>query len=653
MAEIVGTPELKKVLAIGADANSVDISGLPSPATSSSAANKAYVDAAVATAGAVTSVFSRTGAVVATSGDYTTAQITEVTNLYYTNARGIASTLTGYTSGAGSITSADTVLSAIQKLNGNIAAIGPTTGFTTNRVMVSDASGILAVSTVSTNQLQYLASSTGTTGTISTNLVFSANPTFTGTVNTDILSINTLHAVGSGGMLFESNSGTDIILLGAGGGSGVTFYGGINAVSATFSSTLSASNLSGTNTGDQTTVTGNAGTATALQTARTINGVSFNGTANITVTADAGTLTGTTLNSSVVTSSLTTVGTIGTGTWQGGVVAGQYGGTGVANTGKTITLGGNFTTSGAFTTTLTVTATTNVTLPTSGTLYGTATGSITSAQLAASLTNETGTGFVVFSDSPTFSTAVTLPYTTATSMVVGGGTFNLSGASQINQALGGTLSSTANTEINISSIGVLSANQQTLTTSAYRISAGSDWTTTAMGMSMNVDTTIRASYVGVSQALWFNPNGGITIGPTPYIGSHSNFTIVGSTSGYSANTVFSSIVNTASSSQLDFFVSNASSGFHPLVAGINLNNLNAFNFTFSGTEIMRVTTAGLGIGTSTVNAFLNLAGATTAKASLNITSGAAPATPNNGDIWFDGTDFKARVGGTTKTFTLI
>jgi hypothetical protein len=39
---------------------------------------------------------------------------------------------------------------------------------------------------------------------------------------------------------------------------------------------------SGTNTGDQTTITGNAGTATALQTARTIGGTSFNGTADIT-----------------------------------------------------------------------------------------------------------------------------------------------------------------------------------------------------------------------------------------------------------------------------------------------------------------------------------------------------------------------------------
>jgi hypothetical protein len=43
--------------------------------------------------------------------------------------------------------------------------------------------------------------------------------------------------------------------------------------------------LSGTNTGDQTSVTGNAGTATALQTARNIDGQAFDGTGNITVIA--------------------------------------------------------------------------------------------------------------------------------------------------------------------------------------------------------------------------------------------------------------------------------------------------------------------------------------------------------------------------------
>jgi hypothetical protein len=43
--------------------------------------------------------------------------------------------------------------------------------------------------------------------------------------------------------------------------------------------------LTGTNSGDQTNITGNAGTATALQTARNINGVAFDGTGNITINA--------------------------------------------------------------------------------------------------------------------------------------------------------------------------------------------------------------------------------------------------------------------------------------------------------------------------------------------------------------------------------
>jgi len=59
-------------------------------------------------------------------------------------------------------------------------------------------------------------------------------------------------------------------------------------------------------------LTGNASTATQLQTARNINGVSFNGTADITVTAAAGTLTGTRLNPTITESNLTSLGVIGT-----------------------------------------------------------------------------------------------------------------------------------------------------------------------------------------------------------------------------------------------------------------------------------------------------------------------------------------------------
>jgi hypothetical protein len=73
----------------------------------------------------------------------------------------------------------------------------------------------------------------------------------------------------------------------------------VAATTISATSTISAtgavtgSNLSGTNTGDQTNITGNAATATALQTARAINGVSFDGTSAITVTAAGSTLSDT------------------------------------------------------------------------------------------------------------------------------------------------------------------------------------------------------------------------------------------------------------------------------------------------------------------------------------------------------------------------
>ncbi len=74
--------------------------------------------------------------------------------------------------------------------------------------------------------------------------------------------------------------------------------------------------ITGTNTGDQINITGNAATATKLVTTKNINGVPFDGSTDITIPiiADAGALTGTTLKSTVTASSLTSVGTISSGT---------------------------------------------------------------------------------------------------------------------------------------------------------------------------------------------------------------------------------------------------------------------------------------------------------------------------------------------------
>lgn len=114
---------------------------------------------------------------------------------------------------------------------------------------------------------------------------------------------------GSGALVFATSPTLVTPTLGAATATSINGVTITNGGSGALTVTGTAS-VSGTNTGDQTNITGNAGTATTLQTARNINGVSFNGSADITVTAAAGTLTGATLAAGVTASSLTSVGTL-------------------------------------------------------------------------------------------------------------------------------------------------------------------------------------------------------------------------------------------------------------------------------------------------------------------------------------------------------
>ncbi|MFA5772897.1 MAG: NYN domain-containing protein, partial [Thermoplasmata archaeon] len=101
---------------------------------------------------------------------------------------------------------------------------------------------------------------------------------------------------------------------------------------------------------------------------------------------------------------------------------------------------------------LLTTASTSVTFPTSGTLYGTATGSITSAQLLSSISDETGTGVTVFSNTPTLVSPI-LGVASGTSLALGGatiGTNNLAvtGSAIISGNVGiGLVSPTANLQV--------------------------------------------------------------------------------------------------------------------------------------------------------------------------------------------------------------
>lgn len=128
-----------------------------------------------------------------------------------------------------------------------------------------------------------------------------------------------LYYRGATGVLTRLGMGTTGQFLAANTGAAPTW--GTPAGSGTVTSVSSAN-------GDLTVATGTTTpvltvvSAPKLTTARNINGVAFDGTGNITVTAAAGTLTGTTLNATVVTSSLTTVGALASGSLAAGFVVG-------------------------------------------------------------------------------------------------------------------------------------------------------------------------------------------------------------------------------------------------------------------------------------------------------------------------------------------
>ena len=94
-------------------------------------------------------------------------------------------------------------------------------------------------------------------------------------------------------------------------------------------------------------------------------------------------------------SSITTVGTITSGTWNGTVINPTYGGSGVNNGSNTLTLAGNLATSGANSLTLTTTGTTNVTLPTTGTLITNAVTSLSSLNTVGTITSGTWNGTTI------------------------------------------------------------------------------------------------------------------------------------------------------------------------------------------------------------------------------------------------------------------
>lgn len=150
------------------------------------------------------------------------------------------------------------------------------TGVRRRRVVKTDVS----VNTVTVNGNGYLINGAATVVLAAQYTYIEVEPTGTGwliiskpeltTGTVTSVSVTTANGV-SGSVATPTTTPAITITLGA-----------ITPTSVAASGTVSGSNLSGTNTGDQTSVSGNAGTATALVTSRTIGGSNFNGTANVT-----------------------------------------------------------------------------------------------------------------------------------------------------------------------------------------------------------------------------------------------------------------------------------------------------------------------------------------------------------------------------------
>lgn len=152
----------------------------------------------------------------------TSDKISEVTNLFFTNARAIAATLTGYTSGAGTISASDTVLGAIQKLNGNATSslVGPSSSTDEALVRFDGTTGKLSQNSVGT--LTDAGVMAGLTGITSSGTATFTNESLSGTLK---LNSNLADSTASGSSVSITNASVVTTRL---TNAGLTSIGGYN-----------------------------------------------------------------------------------------------------------------------------------------------------------------------------------------------------------------------------------------------------------------------------------------------------------------------------------------------------------------------------------------------------------------------------------------
>lgn len=203
-----------------------------------------------------------------------------------------------------------------------------------------------------------------------------------------------------------------------------------------------------------------------------------------------GSVENTALSTWAGSSNITTLGTVGTGTWQGGIISSTYGGTGVNNAGRTLTINTNSGTIafGAASKTLTV----NNSITLTGTDATTMTFPTTSATIARTDAAQTFTGVQTFSSAP----------------VLSSGTVTVSSSTITFPTTASTLATTATTQT-FTNKRVTARTATTASTSSLTIDSDATdvYTVTALAAAMTINNPSGTPTEGQRLILRIKDNG--------------------------------------------------------------------------------------------------------------------------------------------------
>ena len=435
--------------------------------------------------GGVTSVGN--AATVVTNANLT-GEATSVGNAAtLTNSAVIGKVITGFTSGAGTVAATDSILQAIQKLDGNNSTNANLTGVITsvgNATSIASQTGTGTKFVVDTSPTLITPDLGTPTALVGTNITGTASGLTAGTVTTN--ANLTGEATSTGNSVTLSNSAViGKVITG--------FTSGAGVVAATDTILQAIQKLNGN------TAASGSGTVTSVSVV-TANGLAGTvATPSVTpaitlTTSVTGVIKGDGTALSAATSG--TDYSLGTSALATGIVKST-----TATGALTIAIAADFPTLNQSTTGNAATVTTNANLTGMVTSVGNAAslGSFTSAQLATALTDETGSGANVFATSPTL---VTPLLGTPTSGVL----------------------------TNCTGLPVVGGGTGVATTTAYGVLAGG---TTATGAFQNIGTGTAA------QVLTSNGAGAL---PTFQAASGGVTTFNGSTTGLTPATATSGAI---------------------------------------------------------------------------------------------------------------